>query len=220
MKVSCIIPAWNHAAFLGDALASLAAQTRKVDEVMFVDDCSTDDTFAVATEWSQKLRMHCMRNPLRMGVCMTLKQWLPRTTGDWIFRLDADDWLEPTYVERHVEAIAEQPDAAVVWCPAVYTATEPGAEHRSLDGMVIASAQWDARALESGNFIHCAAFVRRDALEAVGWCAVAEREEDWQTWVAIARAGYRGHQIGGAPGLRYRLHSRGHRNFGTDWKRA
>jgi len=55
MKLSCVITNWNYGMFLADALECILAQTRTPDEVVYIDDCSSDDSAEVFERYRKQL---------------------------------------------------------------------------------------------------------------------------------------------------------------------
>ena len=102
--VSVIIPAYNAAPFIGTALDSVAAQTRRPDEVVVVDDGSTDDTAEIVRRWARQsgicAKLVRQRN---RGLAAARNSGLSVASGDYITFLDADDvWLRAK-TEKQVE---------------------------------------------------------------------------------------------------------------------
>lgn len=109
--LALLIPAYNAAAFLPRLLGTVKAQTRPFDEVWIYDDCSTDDTAAVAQQWGAKV----VRGDVNRG-CSYGKNTLAQKTGcDWIHFHDADDELLPGFVERAHEWMARDAFDVVVF---------------------------------------------------------------------------------------------------------
>ena len=117
LPVTVVIPTYNGAAFIGEALASVFAQTLPPAEVIVVDDCSTDGTAnlvqALAHTVPVPLRLiRCDRNsggpahPLNVGVAAA--------QGELIAVLDQDDVFAPDKIEREVGLLTGFPDAALV----------------------------------------------------------------------------------------------------------
>ena len=65
-KVSVVIPTYNYGRFIAEAIESVLRQTRAADEIIVVDDGSTDDTEAVVTRFGDKVRYVRQKNA---GVC-------------------------------------------------------------------------------------------------------------------------------------------------------
>ncbi|MBS0558367.1 MAG: glycosyltransferase family 2 protein [Proteobacteria bacterium] len=111
MRISVVIPACNAAAFLGEALASVAAQTAPADEVIVVDDGSTDATAAVAAKHGARV----ISTPNR-GVSAARNTGIAAAQGDWIALLDADDLWHPEKLARQIAAAALAPEVGVIVC--------------------------------------------------------------------------------------------------------
>lgn len=117
-KVSVIIPAWNAAGFIGHALAGLQAQTYRNLEILVVDDCSPDDTFAVVQRLAQDdPRIVPLRAPQNGGAYPARNIGLQHATGDFLTTHDADDWSHPQKIEQQLAPLAA--DAGVM-ASAVY----------------------------------------------------------------------------------------------------
>lgn len=111
MKVSVIIPAFNAAGWLPSAVASVLAQTRPADELVIVDDGSTDSTAAVARSFGGITRLVSRENG---GLAAARNTGAAATSGDWLLFLDADDTLVPTALESLIRR-ASAGDAGVVY---------------------------------------------------------------------------------------------------------
>lgn len=110
MKVSVVIPAFNAARWLPSAVASVLAQTRPADELVIVDDGSTDSTSEVARSFGGMVRLVSRENG---GLAAARNTGTAATTGDWLLFLDADDTLVPTALES-LTGRASAGDAGVV----------------------------------------------------------------------------------------------------------
>lgn len=118
--VSIIIPVYNAADTLPMCIASLFAQTFRDIELIFINDCSTDQTREVLL---QSISEHqgadiCARiidHELNKGVAAARNTGLENASGDYIYFVDADDWIEEDLVEKLVSrAVDKQLD--VVGC--------------------------------------------------------------------------------------------------------
>lgn len=106
--VSIITPSWNCGKFLEETIKSIQAQTYTNWELLFQDDCSTDDTkervLRFAAEDS-RIRYEC--NPQNSGAAITRNNALKRATGKWIAFLDSDDLWLPDKLEKQVRFMEE-----------------------------------------------------------------------------------------------------------------
>lgn len=107
-RVSVIIPCYNQAHFLGEALASVAAQSEAASEVIVVDDGSTDNTSMVAGRYPG---VQCVRQA-NAGLAAARNTGLRQATGDYVVFLDADDRLLPSALEVGLTALLARPGHA------------------------------------------------------------------------------------------------------------
>ena len=107
--VSIAIPAYNHAAFIEDCLASVCAQTYPELELVLIDDGSTDGTFEVAQHFLEQHRDRFTRIVLEkrnnQGVSANSNACIEACHGEWIHLLGSDDVLSPNKVERIQQSI-------------------------------------------------------------------------------------------------------------------
>ena len=107
--VSVVIPCYNQGRFVGEAIASVLAQTHTPVEIVVVDDGSTDDTAEVVAYWYPGVRL--IRQPNR-GLAAARNTGWRATSGRYVIFLDADDRLLPEAAAVAVAAFAARPDAA------------------------------------------------------------------------------------------------------------
>jgi len=194
--ISVIIPTYNEATLIGRAVQSALAQTWPPDEVIVVDDASSDATAAVLAKISDP-RLRVIIHQQNSGAAAARNTGIQAATGDWIAFLDADDVWQPeklprqmNYLQRHLEV-----DACVC-----------GFEIRDARGNVRAYPQAErgreaviAELLRGCHLsIGSALLVRRDVFEQVGpFDTSLKRFEDWEwLWRFIAQ-----HQIGFVPDI-------------------
>jgi glycosyltransferase involved in cell wall biosynthesis len=112
-RVSVIIPAYNRANYLPEALNSVFGQTLTPYEVIVIDDGSTDDTLEVLRNYEGKLRFARQDHE---GVSAARNRGLALAQGDVIAWLDADDIWEADFLSTLVPFLAEHPDLDGVYC--------------------------------------------------------------------------------------------------------
>jgi glycosyltransferase involved in cell wall biosynthesis len=112
--VSVVLPNYNHARFIGGALSALAAQTKPADEIIVIDDASTDDSIALIEGFRDTLpQLRLLRNERNMGVNPTLNRGFNEARGSHLLSSAADDWIEPEFIARMTEAVTAYPRARV-----------------------------------------------------------------------------------------------------------
>jgi glycosyltransferase involved in cell wall biosynthesis len=110
-SVSVIIPAFNAAAFLAEAVESALAQTHAPLEIIVIDDGSTDSTAEVAG----RLPVTFMRQE-NAGVSTARNRAIARSRGELIALLDADDVWLPQKLAVQIEALDREPEAGYASC--------------------------------------------------------------------------------------------------------
>src|SRR3712207_1908731 len=111
--VSVVIPCYNQAHFLGEAIESVLAQSYPNVEIIVVDDGSTDATSEVARSYP-KVRLVRQEN---QGLSGARNAGLARSEGEYVVFLDADDRLLPEALETGVEYLEARPECAFVSGP-------------------------------------------------------------------------------------------------------
>ena len=106
--VSVIMPSYNCGEFVEQTIRSVQAQTYQNWEIIFIDDCSTDDTINRVTEMrSQDPRIHLYQNISNMGAAVSRNNALREAKGRWIAFLDSDDLWEPEKLEKQIRFMIE-----------------------------------------------------------------------------------------------------------------
>ena len=133
MKFSVIIPLYNKAPYVRKALETVCAQTYRDYEIIVINDGSTDNSAIIAEEYLngvEGISYKILSQP-NAGVSAARNNGVAQASGDYIAFLDADDWWEPTYLERMVQLIKEYPEAGLYACNYVYY--KPGKTHVALN---------------------------------------------------------------------------------------
>ena len=105
MKLSVIVPAYNAEKTIRQSLDSILAQTRPVDELIVINDGSTDGTEKILQEYSDAypacFRFRTVENG---GQGRARNIGFDLSSGDWIGYVDSDDWIDPEMYERLIDA--------------------------------------------------------------------------------------------------------------------
>lgn len=103
VSIACIMPVYNYAHYLDEALQSVFSQTRIPDEVIVVDDCSTDNP----KEICDKYPVIYIKHDKNRGLAASRNTGIRYSTCDYVFSFDADDIMRPEAVEKHLELAGE-----------------------------------------------------------------------------------------------------------------
>lgn len=110
-RLSVIIPAYNAVHFLAEAIASIRAQSFPLNEVIVIDDASTDNTAAVAAGLGSDIRV--LKQPLNLGPAAARNRGIMAATGTVIAFLDADDLWLPEAMAVLLSRLEQKPYAAI-----------------------------------------------------------------------------------------------------------
>lgn len=114
--VSVIMPAYNAALFIEEAIASVQAQTVADWELLVIDDCSTDNTCKIVKEISAKdSRVTLLINEKNLGAAGSRNRGLDIFRGKYVALLDSDDYWYPQMLEKMI-ARAEETKADIIYC--------------------------------------------------------------------------------------------------------
>lgn len=110
-KVSVIIPNYNYARYVGEAIESVMNQSYKDIEIIVVNNGSTDDSVEVLEKYSRNIRLITQEN---LGQSGARKTGLKAATGEYIAFLDADDKWDPQKIEKQM--LLFTPKIELVYC--------------------------------------------------------------------------------------------------------
>lgn len=135
MKFSVIIPLYNKAPYVRKALESVCAQTYRDYELIVINDGSTDNSAIVADEYLKATDGidYKIINQHNAGVSAARNNGFSVSSAEYIAFLDADDWWEPTYLERMAQLINDYPDAGLYASNYVYY--KPGKTHVAINNI-------------------------------------------------------------------------------------
>lgn len=113
--VSVIIPAYNCEDYIHDAVKSIMDQTYRNLEIIVVDDASTDKTGGIVKRLqSEDARIKIITNQVNLKLVGGLNKAIEASKGEYIARMDADDYKHPDAIEKQVNYLLDNPDTVVV----------------------------------------------------------------------------------------------------------
>lgn len=185
-RVSVVITAYNSEAYIADAIQSVLNQSRAVDEIVVVDDGSTDCTRRVVAEFADQ-GIKCIQQQ-NSGSGAARNKGIGETSGELIAFLDADDmWLE-NKTRLQLEYLAAHPKAALVSGYARWWNVNTDTSY--IRGKLPRDMEFLRRELLVHNVIGnpSMVMVRRSALEQVGLFSEQIRwGQDWELWQRLIR---------------------------------
>ncbi len=129
-SLSVVIPNYNHAQCIGEALEAILTQSFRPREVIVVDDGSTDNSVEVIEEFARRDPIvRLLRNEQNRGVIVSINRGLEQASGDFVMFAAADDKVLPGLFEKSGNLLAQYPQAGACSAVAVF-ADEHGKEPR------------------------------------------------------------------------------------------
>lgn len=180
-RISVVIPTYNRSEVLVRALRSVLAQTRPADEVIVVDDGSTDDTRGrLAREFPEITYIH----QENQGVSAARNNAIVRARGNWIALLDSDDEWLPAKLERQLETVTPDPDAVLCHTNEIWIRNgrrvNPGRRHEKAGGWIF------QRCLPLCAISPSAALIKRSLFDEVGLFDEGMPVcEDYDMWLRV-----------------------------------
>ncbi|MBC8374746.1 MAG: glycosyltransferase [FCB group bacterium] len=118
MNITVIIPTFNREATLKRALQSVLDQTFQAQEIIVVDDASTDNTAAILEKYSEKINI--ITNSSNRGVSFSRNVGIQIARGEWIAFLDSDDQWDPRKLEKQKQYHEVHPDEMISQCDEIW----------------------------------------------------------------------------------------------------
>jgi glycosyltransferase involved in cell wall biosynthesis len=175
LRFSVVVPCFNQGTFLQECLDSIRAQRRPVDQVVVVNDGSTDPHTLERLAALADEGIVVVHQP-NGGAASARNAGVRHATGDWIVTLDADDRLTADAIEQFEGAIARAPEVDV-WVPDL--------AHFGLRSDVFPVPEFNAWRQLWQNQLNCCAAIRRAVFDAgVTYNEKLRNDyEDWEFWI-------------------------------------
>lgn len=186
-KVTVIVPTFNRAAYLSEAIESIFAQTFTDYELLVVDDGSTDDTAIVLARFTDP-RLRVFHQEHR-GISAAMNTGLRVARGQYIARLDSDDvWLADLLAAEDA-VLDARPDIGVVYAKAQAMAAN-GSLLEHYIGLPLRYPHDPFLSLVWGDSTcNIALLARRECFEAAGFYdETLLTHEDWDMWLRVAQS--------------------------------
>lgn len=192
--VSTIIPCYNQARYLGEALESVFKQTYPLIEVIVINDGSTDDIEGALTLYRGRPRLQVLHQE-NQGLANARNRGISVAQGAYVQFLDADDWLHPEKITQQVAILAANPDVGLVYSDyyLVYNDVDLSVED------TVAARCADPYNPDlfltwwiQGVFPPCAALVRTAWIQRAGpFNPSLPAYEDYELWLRMSALGLR-----------------------------
>ena len=189
-EVSIIIPCYNHAHYLPEAVGSVVNQTFTHWECIIVNDGSLDNTPRIANslimQYSEK-RIRLI-NQGNKGLAEARNAGIKASKGKYILPLDADDLIHPEMLQKMVNLLNEHSEIAIAYTDV---------KHFGSANRIICAGEYDFKRLCLQNHLNYCSLYRREAWESAGGYNpnMVWGYEDWDFWISCGEKGYYGKRI-------------------------
>lgn len=198
-KLGVVMPCHNYGRYLAKCIQSLYDQTIVPDQIILVDDSSTDNTKQVCDQFPgviyKRVEFKHANRSRNYGVQL-LKDC------DFLLLFDPDNYMMPTMVQKMFSYLLENPEAAYAYSDRIII------DDRDIIGKRVMFPEFDAKIFESTNFIDFASMMHRKVYDVLGGLTEVEEFsalEDWDFFYAAANLGFEGIHIP-EPLYYYRTH--------------
>lgn len=175
--VSVVMPVYNCEAYIHDAVESVLSQTFSDFELLIIDDCSTDRTLEVISQFNDP-RIYVFHKSVNSGITDSLNLGIEKARGRYIARMDGDDVCEPHRFQVQVDYMEAHPEVGLTgsWYRIIGT-NEPVPAPQKHSDIKLAM-------LEYCPIAHPTVFLRKQVLEtfSLRYDKSYEMAEDYELW--------------------------------------
>lgn len=192
--VQILLPVYNAAATLKRSLKSIYNQSFGDWEVLLVDDGSTDETVQISETAAQSDSRIKLIRQAHQGIAVALQTGMAAATAPYIARMDADDVMHPTRLEKQVTYLQQYPEIGLVSCLVKHVgeqAQEGYAAHVSWLNRLVTPEEITLGRFIDAPLSHPSVMFRRAIYESQGGYTHGDFPEDYALWLQWLEAGVR-----------------------------
>ena len=202
VTATIILTNYNHAKYLDCSLSGIVNQSRPADEIIVIDDGSTDNSLEIIEDYARRYpQIHVLKNGQNKGVQYSIARAMGAVTSDWLAWAAADDKLLPDFLARNIAMIEKYPETGLVFSELATFHDETGEEtyyshpdipgsafhigheHRYYTTKGMMKRLEDSYLWLSGNTV----LVRKtDLLDVGAFIPQLEWHSDWYAFYAVA----------------------------------
>lgn len=193
-KISVIMGIYNCADTLEEAVECIIKQTYDNWELIMCDDCSVDNTLEIAERIAKKdKRIRVIRNESNRTLAPSLNHCLQYASGEYVARMDGDDICSLDRFEKELRFLEKHPEFALVSCQ--MNLYDSKGLYRVINYSEFPTKE---SLLHNSQFCHAGCMMRTEVLKKLGGYSEAvtrNRVEDYDLWVRMYAAGYKGYNL-------------------------
>ncbi len=187
LKLSVVMPNYNHARYIAEALDAIVNQSFKPFEVIVCDDGSTDNSVEIIQRFVDKYQyVRLIRNKINLGVALSCNKLIASASGDYLFFTSADDRVLPGLFEKSMRMLELYPQAGLCCSDVVNFNNQEGFDHIKHSRLSIETCYLSAEEVVKIMRGRCACIgsvtclIRRSAfMEAGGFIPELKWNCDW-----------------------------------------
>jgi GT2 family glycosyltransferase/peptidoglycan/xylan/chitin deacetylase (PgdA/CDA1 family) len=227
-RVSIIVANYNYGRYITEAVESVMKQTTPPDEVLIIDDCSSDGSADLILDLQVRYpQIRVEINAENLGIVENFRKAVSLTTGDYIGFLGADNRMRSDYVARCSARLNADPSLGVAYTDMTIFGHRSRELATSVEAVQVAESvidRWPVylwsfpepspdriQAIEQKNFIHGSSMYRRAAYDDIGGYQQTSGPEDANLFARMLKSGWGCSRIS-EPLIAYRQHSSGQAN--------
>lgn len=182
-KISIVLPVYNGAKYLAESIESIIAQTYTNWELIVVNDCSSDNSLNIATEYASKdARIKVFTNPQNLKLPNSLNEGFKHASGEYYTWTSDDNKYKPNALRIMTEHLENDPDTKMVY--ANYTRIDSNGDEIEPIKLL------DVKHIFAGNVIGACFLYTADAAQRVGeYDANLFLAEDYDYWIRLYEVG-------------------------------
>ncbi len=203
VSISVVVPTYNASAFLLDTLQSIQNQSYADFECIVVDDCSMDNTFAIAEDFAKKdCRFIALQNDVNRGTGFTRNAGLQHAKGNCIAFLDADDiWVRDKLWIQY-QYMCDNPDVAITY--GVYGNMD--AQGNKTHIVVIPPSSLSIYQYMANTTIGLSTSMINTQLTGSFRFGLRRTRQDCELWIQLLSKGHKAHRFSNQISTYYRKH--------------
>lgn len=155
MRISVVIINYNYAAYIEQAIRSAADQTQSADEIIVVDDGSTDESLEIAHSLKDEIPALRISSQSNGGQLSAVRRGVDEASGDWIFFLDSDDEWSPAHLANAKQSLEAHSEVSLYF-----------SGHRESAGDPLFRSKWPAGVLGPCSGLVAATGTRLGTIES------------------------------------------------------
>lgn len=186
-KVSIALLSWNHKDFIEDAIRSIAQQSFKDFEIVYLDNISSDNTYECAVNAFEKynLKYISFKNTRPEGASDNLNFLISKSKGKYITILSGDDWWDVNNLQKKVEYYDAHPDIGLLYSGG-YMYYDDTKKYELVDTSHFRRGDVYNELVKTNFVFGIGNFVKKSVYEELGVYDSASPIEDWDMWIRIA----------------------------------